>query len=92
MRKQVNSIGFILADAHPLSLKYGADFDHLDPMPATEDGTPVDVDAVWSNYDEDEWPFNGEMTTDSRVCLTATAPMPCAVLGMIVDVETKDSA
>lgn len=88
-RKQVDSIGFILADTHTNSLKYGSDFSHLDPMPSVEDGVNVSADKVWTAYDKDEWAFNGEMNTDSRICLQAWAPMPAAVLAMIVDIETK---
>lgn len=88
-RKQVDSIGFILADTHCNSLKYGADFAHLDPMPSVEDGVNVGPDKVWTAYDKDEWAFNGLSDTDARVCLQAWAPMPAAVLAMIVDIETK---
>lgn len=86
--KSVSSIGFILADAHTGSLRYGADFDHLDPMPSVEEGAVVDPNKVWAAYDFDAMAFNDAFGTDTRICLTATAPMPCSVLAVVFQIET----
>ena len=87
--KLINDIGLILANTHAKGLKYGQDFDNLDDMPEIEDGTTVDPNTVWDDYDKDMITFPGEWSTDSRICLEMTAPRPCTVLSVIVGVDTQ---
>jgi hypothetical protein len=82
-KKEVSSLGVMLADTDAQGLKYGPDFDNLDPLPKVEDGATVTADSLWSAYDEEPFPFPGTWDTDSRLCLRATAPKPCTVLCVI---------
>ena len=89
-KKRVHKLGFILKDTHPLSLTYGPDFDNLDAMPLIEDMDTADTDVVWSDYDQEPFEFNGEWTSDARVCLRASAPFPCTALAMVIGQQTND--
>jgi hypothetical protein len=89
-KKFINQIGLLLADTHARGLTYGPDFDNLDGLPAREDGVSVDEDQMWTVYDEEAFAFPGAWDTDSRVCLRATAPRPCTILGMVVEWNTNE--
>ena len=91
-RKKVHKIGVILKDAHPLSLSYGPDFDTLDSMPLVENGSVIDTDSVWAVYDEEPFEFNGDWSSDSRICLRAQSPYPCTVLAAVIGMQTNDKA
>lgn len=82
--KRLDSIGLVLANTHKDGLYFGPDFDHLDPLPAVEDGAVVADNYVWEAYDKDMLPFPGDWDTDCRVCLKATAPKPCTILSCVV--------
>jgi hypothetical protein len=60
-------------------------------LPGIEDGKPVLPDTVWSEYDKDSLPVDGAWTTDSRVRLTAQAPLPATVLALVAPVESNDA-
>lgn len=89
-KKRVNYLGLILADTHCKGLKYGGDYDHLDDLPAVEDGLAQSPDKIWDAYDKDALPFNGDYDTDSRVCLVARAPRCCTVLAGVIGLQTHD--
>ena len=89
-RTRINAIGMILADTHAQGLEYGPDFDTLDGLPLTEDGTDVDGDAVHTAYDEGMIEFPGDWDTDNRICLKASAPRPCSVLAAVINVDRHD--
>jgi hypothetical protein len=86
--RKIDQIGLILLDTHKDGLYYGPDFTTMDPLPAVEDGATVDDDYVWESYDKDMFTFPGEWTTDSRVCLKATAPKPCTISAVTTSVES----
>lgn len=87
--KYISEIGLILANTHAQGLKFGQDFDNLNDMPLIEDGTTVDQNSVWEDYDKEMITFPGEWSTDSRICLEMAAPRPCTVLSVIVGVDTQ---
>lgn len=91
--KRVAAIGVILADTHRDGLYYGPSEDLLDPLPDIEEMENVTAthgaDHVWETYDKDEFEFNGDWGIDSRVCLVAHAPKPCAVLALTMDIDEK---
>jgi hypothetical protein len=96
--KNVDRIGFVLANTHPLGLSYGQTFDldstgasQLDDLPLVEDGTTVNVDTVWPSYDKVSMPMDGTWDTDPRICLQAQSPLPCTVLGIVVTGEGHDA-
>lgn len=86
--KRVNRIGFALADAHADGLSFGPDFATLDPLPPRPGFAPIDPDTVHRDYDYDGAQFPGRWDADARICLKATAPKPCTVLGVALDIET----
>lgn len=88
-RKQVDHLGFILANTHYQGLQYGTDFDNLDDLPLVAAGDITTAHTVWDSFDEDGIEFDGKVSTDARVCLVANAPRPCTVLAMVVSMEQK---
>ena len=63
----------------------GPDFDNMDNLPLTYQGTAVDTNTVYAAYDEESQEFPGEWSVDARVCLEANAPRCCTVLAMVID-------
>lgn len=86
-RKEVSQLGLIMADVHSQGVRYGPDFDSLDPLPKIENGTTVPYDRVWDEFDFDMMEFAGGWNTDSRICLECSAPRPCTVLAITMAVE-----
>lgn len=88
VRGKVHKIGLVLADAHALGLKYGQSFDAdmLDDMPLVEDEEIIDENRVWTDYDAQFIEFDGDWTTDNRICLQAQSPRPCTVLAVGLDI------
>lgn len=97
-RKQVQTLGLVLADAHPKGLKYGqkltgVDADvQMDDLPLVEAGVEVDVNAVAQGRDYEAFTVPGEWSTDARLCLLAKAPRPCTILAAVIGVEGNDKA
>lgn len=89
-RKRVGHVGFVLADTHAKGIKFGPDFTTMDDRPGIEQGTTVGADAIDTAYDEDGIEFPGGWSPDARVCLKASAPRPCTVLGLVISLETND--
>lgn len=88
--KRVNMLAVILGLVHNNGLEFGGDFTTMDRLPRLYRGRPVEVDEVFSHYEEGAVAFPGEWNTDSRLCLRANAPRPCVVEAAIVSVETND--
>lgn len=86
-KKRINRLGVIAQNIHPLGLRYGPDFDTLDDMPAVEDYARIDQNAIRSQYDEEMFEFPGDWSTDSRLCLTASAPRPVTLLACVIGIE-----
>lgn len=91
MKKRIAKLGIIARNIHPQGLKYGPDFDNLDDLPAVEDYDEIDGDVVREAYDEEMFTFPGDWSTDSRLCLKATAPLPVTLLAAIVSMEAHQS-
>lgn len=89
-KKKIDQLGLILQDTHPLGLKYGIDFDHLYNMPQVEGGTAVDLNQVYSSYDQETFEFEGQYDTDSRLCLQSQSPYPCTILAAIIGLQTNE--
>lgn len=89
-RKRIDHVGLILADTHYQGLEFGPDFTTMDSLPLVERYEETAENTVWESYDEDMISFPGEWSTDSRVCLRATAPRPATVLAATVAMSTND--
>lgn len=87
--KKISYIGLILANTHYQGLRYGPDFDTLDDLPLVEGGADTAADTVWESFDSDRISFNGEWSTDSRICIEASAPRPATVLAAIIGMKTN---
>ena len=89
-RKIAKSLAVVLADTHARGLKYGQDFDHLSGLPRVEGEKVVDPDYIWRSYDKPSFPIDGTWDSDARICLRASAPRPCTVLGLVMGIEGHD--
>ncbi len=87
--KRVDHVGLIMANTHAGSLEIGPDYDTMDAMPLVEEGMTLDPDTIWSAYDEDMVALPGTWTTDHRLCLRASAPRPCTVMGAVIAITTN---
>lgn len=89
-RKRIDHAGLILADTHYQGLRFGPDFDTMDDLPLIEAHKETAENTVWDAYDSDMISFPGSWTTDSRVCLKASAPRPCTVLAASLSMTVND--
>ena len=89
-KKRIDHLGLVMQNTHFQGLKYGSDFDSLDPLPAVEEGAAVAPDTVYATYDHDAFEFNDYWHADSRICLQAQSPMPCTILGAIPKGEENE--
>lgn len=80
-QKKIDHVGFVCSSTHRKGLRYGPSFDYLDDMPEVEEGAVVTTE-VPDDYDQNLIEFPGTWTTDSRICLLATAPRPACVLSI----------
>jgi hypothetical protein len=87
--KNISELGFVMANTHAQGLKFGQDFAHLDPMPPTEDGGPIDPNFIWESYDRIRHPLDGTWDTDPRICLQAQAPLPVTMMAFSLAGEGK---
>lgn len=85
--KKIGHLGLMLRKTHAKGVKYGPDFDSLDPMPDIEAGKLVGANTVHETYDEPAFEFDGDWSTDSRLCLESKAPRPCTILAAVISVE-----
>jgi hypothetical protein len=88
-KKKIDHVGFILDRTHAKGIQFGPGFDNLDDLPDTEDHDDVGDDTIHDQYDHEMHPFDGEWTTDARVCLKAAAPRPATVLAFTVSMTTN---
>ncbi len=89
-RKIFKKLGILARNLHSQSLRYGDASGALYAMPAVEDGKPVAANTVWADYDKDMLPVDGVWSTDSRIRLTAQAPLPATVLALVAPVESNE--
>ena len=86
-KKRIRDLGLILADTHYQGLEFGQDFVHMDNLPLVEDGKTTDADTIWTEFDNDRMIIPGTYDEDTRIALKATAPKPCTILGVVMDVS-----
>ena len=89
-RKIFKKLGILARNLHSRSLRYGDASGAMYAMPAVEDGKPVAANTVWDDYDKDMLPVDGVWSTDSRIRLTAQAPLPATVLALVAPVESNE--
>jgi hypothetical protein len=89
-KKRIETLGLVLADTHHQGLEYGQDFDDMDNLPQVEGGTVTPANTIWTEFDTPMVPVPGSWSTDSRLCLRATAPRPATVLAAVIGVSTHE--
>jgi len=89
-RKIFKKLGILARNLHAQSLRYGDASGPLYAMPGNEDGKAVAANTVWADYDKDMLPVDGVWSTDSRIRLTAQAPLPATVLALVAPVESNE--
>lgn len=88
--KDVSGLAMVLQRTHARALKYGPDFDSLDPMPAMEAGEVVDPDSIWEDYDKVSFEFPGEWSSDPRICIQALAPRCATIKALVPTIGTAE--
>lgn len=88
--KRVSRVGLIMANIHAQGIKFGPDFNTLDPLPKLLQGAAVDADTIHTSYDYDDLPHPGGWGNDERLCLQAQAPRPATVLAAHFALKTND--
>lgn len=89
--KKVDRVGLVLADSHYQGIEFGQSFTNMDSPPLVSDGMELNDATVWENIDGRLVTVPSDWSTDSRLCLRATAPKPCMVLAAVVDVMTNEN-
>lgn len=88
--KQIDSVGLLLLDAHYQGLQVGQDFTTMDALPLKADEAVVADDTVWPDFEYRQVNVPGRWDTDSRLCLKASAPRPCMVAGVVLNMTTNE--
>lgn len=86
----IRRMALICADIHAKGLKFGPTLieAEMNSLPVIgENGAPVDIDAVRTDYVMEGIGFPGGWTHDSRLCLLAKAPRPATVLAALAELE-----
>jgi hypothetical protein len=66
--------------------------DELDPLPRRlTDGARIDADHIYKTLDTLPMQFQGKWQEDPRVILQAKAPRPATIMGVVPNVEKKES-
>lgn len=91
-RKRVHQLSLVLADTHHKGLFIGGTFTRMDCLQQVIEGKPVVAGTIHEDLDLDMMEFPGDWSTDSRVCLEASAPRPCTVMGMVIGLTTNEKA
>ena len=80
-KKRITSVGSIMRLYVPGTLKIGPDFDTLTPFPSLEGGVAPSI----GEYDHQSFEFDGETSTDPRICIEATGPVDMLMLGYNIE-------
>jgi WD40 repeat protein len=89
MRKRLQKMGLVLYKTHAFGLRIGDDFDFLRGMPTMINNKAVDENEIYDTFDHDLNAYNTNWSTDSRICIEATAPRPATILALTFNIETN---
>lgn len=88
-RNLVVAVGAILTDFVRAGIKFGPSFDELFPMPQMV-GSKLAAAIVLSDvHDEEQFPFGGSWSLDSRVCMEINSPYTATIPGLVLSVQTN---
>lgn len=88
MQKRVDHLGIIARNMHHNALRFGRDYDHLDPLRQVFEAAVTAAGTIHDDFDEPLTEFPGEWDTDSRLCLKGQAPFPVELLAATLSIET----
>jgi hypothetical protein len=89
-------MGLVAYQTHNNGLYFGGDTgdtgDEIDPLPRRlTDGGRIDADHIYKTLDTVPMQFQGKWDEDPRVVLHGKAPRPVTVMGIVPNVEKKES-
>lgn len=91
-KKRVDSLGIVMTDFVRAGVRYGGKLDDanhpLDPLPVMSDYISAPAIVLADVHDESPFVFDGEWSTDSRICLEVD--WPAALLGMTMTISTNE--
>lgn len=91
-KKRIDSLGIVMTDFVRAGVRYGSKLDDLnhplDPLPVMSDYETAPAIVLADVHDESPFVFDGEWSTDSRVCLEADWPV--ALLGLTMTISTNE--
>lgn len=86
-RQRIVSAGLILADTHNRGVRWGRDFDNLNDLPREYRGEDIADDHIHTEFDDDPLTFDGDWSTDARICIEAASPRPATVMAAVLVME-----
>lgn len=89
-RKIVNECGIIGRNICAGGLQYGPDYNNLDYLPVIEEGDTFSDDYIYESYDNIMFEFNGDYTSDARLCLQCESPFAATILAATIQINTND--
>jgi hypothetical protein len=88
--KALHQTGLILYNTHRYGLQIGDSFDYLDDLPSEgAEGAFRGDDDIIASEDLDLFSINRNWSTDSRLCLEASAPRPVTILCVVMNIQTN---
>lgn len=84
-KKNVKELGMVLGPTHRKGIKFGRDFDNMDPLPDYEDGAVVSEDHA--SYDQQPIPFPGTWDEDARICLEMNSPRHATIMAITANID-----
>lgn len=87
--KKVSQLGLYLVKTIVQGVRVGNSFSNLLRITTTKGDKPLTPNEFFSSYDADLMPIQSDWDTDSRVCIQTTAPYPCTIAAMVMDVKTN---
>lgn len=91
-RKNVTRVAPLLYKTHNRGPLFGDNFSRMDPLPRQYRGVDQGLNALLDDYDSDGFTLPGSWSTDSRLCMKFRAPLPCTVLGVVLEVDAHERA
>jgi hypothetical protein len=89
-KKHLPQTGLILYNTHRFGISIGDNFDYLDDLPSeAANGSFRGDDDIIDTEDLDLFTINRDWSTDSRLCLEASAPRPVTILCVVMQIETN---
>lgn len=92
-KKKVDELGIIMTDFVRAGIRYGAAFDDanhpLMPLPIRKDGTTAPAIVLSDVAEEEAWMFDGDWSTDSRVCVECNSPNTMTAISLFLGITTN---